>query len=117
LTPPTQSHSLIFITGPSGVGKSIYAADLALNGLRSGKHICIVDFHQSHLPLVKALGGSSITLYPDGPPGHERFGDAPLLVYEMRHFARRRQTLEALPVPAGSLEVTGRRALLIVDEL
>lgn len=120
-TPPpvvrTPSASLTFITGPTGIGKTSHAIDLALNALRSGGHVCIVDIGRGYMHLVKLLGGSTMVLYPDRPTAQERFGDCPLFVYELEHFAHSDRTLEALPVPTIPLDTSGSKALLIVDEL
>ncbi len=108
---PTQD--LIFITGRSGSGKSTKAMDYALNGLREGRAVRVIDVGCSYRHMSRLVGGTFITFAADGSKSVERHGDAHFVVFELEGMMQKQH-------PAGDcipFKDIAPNSLLIVDEL
>jgi hypothetical protein len=104
-----QDQELILVVGPSGSGKSLRAIDYALNALRQGKPVHVLDIGRSYWHLCRTVGGTYSTFALDGSRTDERHGDTPLIVFD----------LENLVAPRTSVPVheIAPNALLVVDEI
>lgn len=57
---PLKTQSFTVLLGPTGSGKSIHALDAALNSLRDGAPVDIIDVGRTYWTLCQAIRGSYI---------------------------------------------------------
>ena len=108
-----KDQELVLIVGPSGYGKTFRAIDYALNWLRQGKPVHVLDIGRSYAHLCQALGGTYSTFSRDGSRSDERHGDTPLIVFELEELVGQPEATRA-SVPVHEIAPT---ALLVVDEI
>lgn len=104
---------LTVISGRSGTGKSTRAIDHALNALREGRAVCVLDVGGSYRHMCELVGGTFTRVMPDGSLCEERYGAVALVVFELG-------ALVGLPDRQGeSIDLQGinPQGVLIVDEL
>lgn len=99
----------LFIVGPSGAGKHLFASQRLVNSLAEGKSAVVFDCGRSYAGIAKSLGGTLATVFNDGLHV-ERFGSLPLTVYEMES-VRNPVALAKLGVPEPS-----EALFVLVDE-
>ncbi len=99
----------LFIVGPSGAGKHLFASQRLINSLAAGKSAVVFDCGRSYVGIAKSLGGTLVTV---GDQGRlvESFGTLPLTVYELEKVTNT-VTLAALRVPEPSASM-----FVLVDE-
>jgi len=108
-----KDQELTLIVGPSGYGKTFRAIDYALNWLRQGKPVHVLDIGLSYWHLCRTVGGTYTTFARDGSRSDERHGDTPLIVFELEELARQPEETRT-SVPVHEIAPT---ALLVVDEV
>lgn len=107
------AQELVFITGRSGSGKSTKAMDHALNWLREGRAVHVIDIGCSYRHMCRLVGGTFITFAADGSKSVERYGDVHFVVFELAGMVQ-------TPHSAGDripFNEIAPNSLLIVDEL
>ena len=103
-----------FVVGRSGVGKHAVVVAHIADYLARGKSVLVLDCGMSYLGMAATLGGSAVSLLPDGRHVAVAGGTAPFAVID---FA----TLDDAPWEDGLPELPGMAALVpdglvVVDE-
>ncbi|MYM92384.1 hypothetical protein [Duganella vulcania] len=112
-----RRQEMIVIVGRAGSGKTVRAYDYALNALREGLAVHVLDIGRSYQKLVEAVGGTLLSVGADGSVNTQVLGDTDLLVVDMDNVARGNPN----PLPSEN-ELTApflacAPGLLIVDEI
>ena len=109
----TKDQELLLVVGPSGYGKTFRAIDYALNALRQGKPVHVLDIGRSYWHLCRTVGGTYSTFARDGSRSDERHGDTPLVVFELEDLVGEPKDART-SVPVNEI---APNALLVVDEV
>ncbi|MGM3413092.1 hypothetical protein KXR69_26235 [Ralstonia holmesii] len=112
---PVSPQEFVVIAGPSGSGKTLRGYDYALNALREGRPVHILDVGRSYAQLAKLLGGAYLIASETGQLERHEHGSSPLTVIELENLARHK-TNDALAL-ADIFRPASPKALLVVDEL
>ncbi|WP_063805090.1 DUF1653 domain-containing protein [Burkholderia ubonensis] len=107
----TNPQENLLIVGPSGAGKHLFATQQLVNSLAEGNSAVVFDCGRSYLGIVKALGGTLVTVTNRGIVA-EHFGTLPLTVYELEKVAAP-ISMDVLP----NLPTAGGTTFVLVDEV
>lgn len=110
-----RRQELLVIVGPTGSGKTLRAYDYALNALREGLAVQVLDIGRSYKKLVETVGGTWVSVEADGSLAKKVFGQCNLLVVDIENTVRGNPLPSEQEVTAPFLE--SAPGLLIVDEI
>lgn len=115
-----QEQDFIIVRGESGIGKSLRGAQYALDRLKEGKPVHVLDVGRSYFHLCKLVGGSYVSFQRDGSRSDEEPGVTPFVVFDFEQALASKawgpEGDEGKSLRAALQEIR-TDALLIVDEL
>lgn len=105
------------IVGRSGSGKHHYALNMILDQLRFGRTVVAIDRGMSYYKFVELVGGTYHHLQNNSRHEMRRFGDTPLVVYDLDKIGAIDQASWTCDLPGLPPALLTENGFLFIDEV